>query len=31
VYYLPKWGPLRGLFSKPEEELRRVLASSSML
>ena len=25
VYYLPKWGPLRGLFSKPEEELRRVI------
>jgi hypothetical protein len=31
VYYLPKWGPLRGLFSKPEEELRRVLARSPML
>src|ERR1035437_2094320 len=25
VYYLPKWGPLRGLFTKPEEKLRRVL------
>lgn len=25
VYYLPKWGPLRGLFSKPEEELSRLI------
>jgi hypothetical protein len=27
VYYLPKWGPLRGLFSKPEEELKRLISS----
>lgn len=25
VYYLPKWGPLRGLFTKPEEELKQLL------
>ena len=30
VYYLPKWGPLRALFSKPEEELRRVIWSGFM-
>jgi hypothetical protein len=30
VYYLPKWGPLRGMFSKPEEELRRVIWSGFM-
>lgn len=26
VYYMPKWGPLRAMFSAPEEELRRVIA-----
>ena len=25
VYYLPKWGPARAMFSSPEEELRRVI------
>ena len=25
VYYMPKWGPLRAMFSAPEEELRRVV------
>lgn len=25
VYYMPKWGPLRAMFSAPEEELRRVI------
>lgn len=25
VYYTPKWGPLRAMFSAPEEELRRVV------
>ena len=25
VYYMPKWASLRALFSRPEEELRRVL------
>jgi hypothetical protein len=25
VYYLPKWGPFRAIFSRPEEELRRLL------
>jgi hypothetical protein len=29
VYYLPKWGPLRAMFSKPEEELRRLLRPES--
>jgi hypothetical protein len=23
---MPKWGPLRAMFSAPEEELRRVIA-----
>jgi len=27
VYYVPKWGPLRGMFSSPEQELRRILAA----
>lgn len=26
LYYMPKWGPLRALYSSPEEDLRRVLA-----
>jgi hypothetical protein len=26
VYYMPKWGPFRAMFSAPEEELRRVIA-----
>ena len=25
VYYMPKWGPARALFSSPEEELRRII------
>jgi hypothetical protein len=25
VYYLPKWGPVRALFAKPEEELKQLL------
>jgi len=25
VYYMPKWGPARAMFSAPEEELRRVI------
>ena len=25
VYYLPKWGPVRGLFTKPEEELKQLI------
>jgi hypothetical protein len=25
VYYLPKWGPLRALFTKPEEALKQLL------
>jgi len=25
VYYMPKWGPMRAMFSSPEQELRRVL------
>jgi hypothetical protein len=25
IYYLPKWAMFRGLFSKPEEDLRRVI------
>jgi hypothetical protein len=25
VYYLPKWGPMRALFSKPEEELKKLI------
>jgi hypothetical protein len=27
VYYMPKWGPLRAVFSSPEEELRRIIAT----
>ncbi len=30
VYYMPKWGPLRAMFSSPEEELRRVIADSRL-
>ena len=26
VYYLPKWGGLRAMFSSPEEELRTILS-----
>jgi hypothetical protein len=26
VYYMPKWGQFRAMFSRPEEELRRILA-----
>jgi hypothetical protein len=25
VYYMPKWGPALAMFSRPEEELRRVI------
>jgi hypothetical protein len=25
VYYMPKWGPARAMFSAPEEELRRAI------
>ena len=25
VYYMPKWGPLRAMFSAPEEELKRIV------
>jgi hypothetical protein len=28
VYYLCKWGPLRAMFSAPEEELREILRKS---
>jgi hypothetical protein len=28
VYYLSKWGPLRAMFSAPEEELREILKKS---
>jgi hypothetical protein len=28
VYYLAKWGPLRGMFSSPDEELRQVIRTS---
>jgi hypothetical protein len=27
VYYLPKWGGLRAMFSSPDEELRNILAT----
>jgi hypothetical protein len=27
VYYMPKWGPLRAMFSAPEEELRSIVAT----
>ena len=27
VYYMPKWAPFRAVFSAPEQELRRVLAT----
>jgi hypothetical protein len=27
VYYMPKWGPIRAVFSRPEEELRRIIES----
>ncbi len=29
VYYLPKWGPLRCLYSAGYEELRRVLSEGA--
>ena len=25
VYYLPKWGPVRALFTKPEDELKHLI------
>jgi len=28
VYYLPKWGPARCLFARPDQELRDILAST---
>ncbi|WP_321472601.1 hypothetical protein [uncultured Paludibaculum sp.] len=28
VYYLPKWAPLRTMFSHPEEDLRAVLRAT---
>jgi hypothetical protein len=28
VYYMPKWGPLRAMFSSPEKELRRVIEAA---
>jgi hypothetical protein len=28
IYYLPKWGPLRGLFTAPEEELRDLISAA---
>jgi hypothetical protein len=28
VYYLGKWGPLRAMFSSPEEELRDIVRKS---
>jgi hypothetical protein len=27
VYYLPKWGGLRAMFSSPDEELRTILST----
>ncbi len=27
VYYLPKWGGLRAMFSSPDEELRSILSA----
>ncbi|HYM05167.1 MAG TPA: hypothetical protein VEU11_01275 [Terriglobales bacterium] len=27
VYYMPKWGQFRAMFSSPEAELRRILAA----
>jgi hypothetical protein len=27
VYYMPKWGSFRAMFSSPEEELRRIVAT----
>jgi hypothetical protein len=26
VYYMPRWGPFRAIWSSPEQELRRILA-----
>jgi hypothetical protein len=25
IYYMPKWGPARAMFSSPEAELRRII------
>jgi hypothetical protein len=27
IYYMPKWGPFRAVFSAPEQELRKILAA----
>jgi len=27
VYYVPKWGALRAMFSSPEQELKKILAA----
>jgi hypothetical protein len=29
IYYMPKWGSFRALFSAPEEELRRVVETTT--
>lgn len=29
VYYMPKWGAFRVWFSRPEEELRRIVAAGA--
>lgn len=27
IYYMPRWGPFRAMFSSPEEELRKIIAA----
>jgi hypothetical protein len=29
VFYMPKWGPFRAMFSAPEQELRRIIATET--
>ncbi|MBI3693975.1 MAG: hypothetical protein HY238_03925 [Acidobacteria bacterium] len=30
VYYLPKWGPIRCLFARPDRELREILSGGGV-
>lgn len=29
IYYMPKWGPFRAMFSAPEQELKRIVATGT--
>src|ERR1022692_3240819 len=31
IYYIPKWAPLRALYSNPADELRRIVSEHQSL